>query len=221
MFLAISGRKSSPFWEAFGAPFRHFFFSGLRDTKKGVREGHSKLDSFFGRFWALPGGPQEGSRLDGSSIFTFAAGPKKDSKMGANMERFGLPNPNYTHFGPPFVRNWCQKSCIEKRLQNLGGRGAARSSSNGALVPLKDNPEQPQPSRSGSRLSIDERDCCLEPRHTNSARGTVADTSNWLRPPPPRFSAPNPPFGHQNGTSNHTAHVAPKNHSKITYCVKK
>ena len=43
------------------------------------------------------------------------------------------------------------------------------------LVPLKDNPEHPQPSRSGSRLSIDERDCCLEPRHTNSARGTVAD----------------------------------------------
>ncbi len=42
------------------------------------------------------------------------------------MEPFGLPNLNYTHFGPPFVRNWCPKSCIEKRLQNkvtprLGG----------------------------------------------------------------------------------------------------
>ncbi len=39
----------------------------------------------------LPGGPQEGSRLDGSSFFTFAAEPKKDSKMGAKMEHFGSP----------------------------------------------------------------------------------------------------------------------------------
>ena len=104
----------------------------------------------------LPGGPQEGSRLDGSSIFTFAAGPKKGSNMGAKMEPFGLPNPNYTHFGAPFMRNWCPKSCIEKRLQNLGGRGAAMSMGNGVLVPLKDNPEHPEPSRSGSRLNIDD-----------------------------------------------------------------
>ncbi len=31
---------------------------------------------------------------DNSSILTFTAGPKKGSKMGANMEPFGLPNPN-------------------------------------------------------------------------------------------------------------------------------
>ncbi len=42
--------------------------------------------------------------------------PKKGSKMGAKMQRFALPNPNYTHFGAPFVRKWCPKSCIEKRL---------------------------------------------------------------------------------------------------------
>ncbi len=41
--------------------------------------------------------------------------PKKGSKMGANMEPFGLPNPNYTHFGPPFLRNWCQKKLIFSR----------------------------------------------------------------------------------------------------------
>ncbi len=33
------------------------------------------------------------------------------------MEPFRLPNLNYTRFGAPFVRNCCQKSGIEKRLQ--------------------------------------------------------------------------------------------------------
>ena len=96
------------------------FFSGLRDTKKEGLGARSKLDTLFGGFWGLAGGPQEGSLLHDSSISTFAAGPKKGSKMGAKMERFGFPNPSYTNFGPPIVRKWCQKSCIEKRLQNLG-----------------------------------------------------------------------------------------------------
>ena len=87
------------------------FFSGPRDTKKGGPGGPSKIVPFFGRFWGLPGGPQEGSRLHGSSIFTFAARPKKGSKMGAKMKRFGLPNLSYTHFGPPFVRQRCQQNC--------------------------------------------------------------------------------------------------------------
>ena len=86
-------RKRSPFGGAFGTLFGTFFrVSGT--LKKEGPGGPSKLDPFFGRFWSLPGGPQEGSRLHGSSIFTFAAGPKKRSKMGAKMERFGLPNPN-------------------------------------------------------------------------------------------------------------------------------
>ena len=95
-------------------------FSGLRDTKKEGLGARSKLDTLFGGFWGLAGGPQEGSLLHDSSIFTFAAGPKKGSKMGAKMERVGFPNPSYTNFGPPIVRKWCQKNCIEKRLQNLG-----------------------------------------------------------------------------------------------------
>ena len=140
----ISGRNASPFWRAFGAPFRHFFWS-LRDTKKGGLGGPSKLDPFFCRFWGLPGGPQEGSRLDGSSIFTFAAGPKKSSKMGAKMEPSGVPNPHYTHFGAPFGRNRGLKSCIEKRVQNLGGWGAAGSGTNWALDPLKDNARHREP----------------------------------------------------------------------------
>ncbi len=94
--------------------FGTFFVSGLQDSKKGGLGGASKLDPFFCRLWGLPRGPQEGSRPHGSSIFTFAAGPKKGSKMGAKMEPLGLPNPNYTHFGAPLVRNWCPKSCIEK-----------------------------------------------------------------------------------------------------------
>ncbi len=68
----------------------------------------------------LPGGPQEGSLSGDSSILTFAAGPQKGSNTEAKIERFGLPNPSYTHFGSPFVRNRCPKSCIEKRLQHLG-----------------------------------------------------------------------------------------------------
>ena len=115
MFTDFWHEKLVPLGRLFGHLFVLFLFSGLRDTKKGGPGGPSKLDPFFGRFWSLPGGPQEGSRLHGSSIFTFAAGPKKGSKMGAKMERFGLPNPNYTHFGAPFVRNWCPKSCIAKR----------------------------------------------------------------------------------------------------------
>ncbi len=52
----------------------------------------------------LPGGPQEGSRLDGSSIFTFAAEPKKGSKMRAKMERFGSQGRHYTPFRSPMSR---------------------------------------------------------------------------------------------------------------------
>ncbi len=65
---------------------------------------------FFVTFWrtekvsqndsqkGLPGGPQEGSRLDGSSIFTFAAEPKKGSKMEAKMELLGSQCHHYTPF---------------------------------------------------------------------------------------------------------------------------
>ncbi len=80
-----------PFGELFGHLFGIFLCRASGTVKKGVWEGHSKLDSFFGRFWALPGGPQEGSRPDGSAIFTFASGHKKGSKMGAKMECFELP----------------------------------------------------------------------------------------------------------------------------------
>ncbi len=103
-----------PFGGLLGHLFGTFFFSSLLDTKKGGPGGPSKLDPFFSGFWGLPGWPQEGSRLDGSSIFTFAARPKKGSKMGAKMEPFGLPNQNYTHFGAPLGRNRGRKSCIEK-----------------------------------------------------------------------------------------------------------
>ena len=79
--------------------------TGLLEHILGVNGLSGSWTLRFGRFWDLPRGPQEGSRLHGSSIFTFAAGAEKGSKMGAKMECFGLPNPNYTHFGAPFVRN--------------------------------------------------------------------------------------------------------------------
>ena len=104
-----------PFGGLLGHLFGTFFCWSLRDTKKGGLGGPSKLDPFLCRFWGLPGGPQEGCRLDGSSIFTFAAGPKKGSKMGAKMECSGFPNPNYTHCGASWARNRCQKKCIAKK----------------------------------------------------------------------------------------------------------
>ena len=122
-----------------------FFFQGLRDAKKGGPGARSKINLFFGGFRGLPGGPQEGSRLDGSSMFTFTAGAKKGSKMRAKMELFGLPNPHYTHFGAPFGRNLGPKSCIKKSVQNLGGWGAATSVSNWALDPFKDIARHPAP----------------------------------------------------------------------------
>ena len=103
----------APFGEFFGHLF--VFVLGLRDAKKGGPGARSKIYLFFlSGFRALPGGPQEGSRLDGSSIFTFTAGAKKGSKMRAKMELLGLPNPNYTHFGPPFGRNGCPKRGVKK-----------------------------------------------------------------------------------------------------------
>ncbi len=106
-------QKKAPLLESFLGTFS-FFCLGLRDAKKGGPGARSKIDLFFGRCWGLPGGPQEGSRLDGSSIFTFTAGAKKGSKMRAKMELFGLPNPHYTHFGAPFGRNGCPKRCVKK-----------------------------------------------------------------------------------------------------------
>ena len=69
-FYRFLDEKIVPFGGLLGHLFGTVFCSSLRDTKKGGLGGPSKLDPFFGRFWGLPGGPQEGSRLDGSSIFT-------------------------------------------------------------------------------------------------------------------------------------------------------
>ena len=57
------------FWGTFLALFS-FRLSGT--LKKGGPGGPSKLGPSFCRFWGLRGGPQEGSCLHGSSIFTFA-----------------------------------------------------------------------------------------------------------------------------------------------------
>ena len=61
----------------------------------------SKADLLFARFWGAPGRRQEGSCLDGSSIFTCAAGPQTGSKMEAKIELLGHPSRYYTHLGLP------------------------------------------------------------------------------------------------------------------------
>ena len=89
-FHRFPARKSSPFWGAFGTPFRRMlFFRASGTLKKGGPGGPSKLDPFFCRFWDLPGGPQEGSRLHGSSIFTLQPDPKRAPKWEPKWSLLG------------------------------------------------------------------------------------------------------------------------------------
>ena len=75
-----------------------FFFWSLRDTKKGGPGRPSRIGPFFGRCWGLPGGPQEGSRLDGSSPTTPVRtppkirSPKKHEIQGGTLAIFFLKN---------------------------------------------------------------------------------------------------------------------------------
>ena len=87
-FGTFPRRKAPPLLEHFFV-FCVFVSLLLCSTEK-VSQKDSQKD--------LPGGPQEGSRLGGSSFFTFAAEPKKDSKMGAKMERLGSQSLHYTTF---------------------------------------------------------------------------------------------------------------------------
>ncbi len=75
----------TPKWAQHGP----FFFWSLRDNKKGGPGRPSKIGSFFGRCWGLPGGPQEGARPHGSSMFTFAAGPKRAPKWEPKWSLWG------------------------------------------------------------------------------------------------------------------------------------
>jgi len=100
------------FWGTFSALFS---FRPSRIVKKEAPGGPSKPDLFFYRFWGLTGGRQEGSRVSESAIFAFSVGPQFCSKMGAKMERFGLPNPNYTNFWAPWAGIWRPKRSIGNR----------------------------------------------------------------------------------------------------------
>ena len=155
-------RKTSPFttkkeslWGGFWGICSALFFVWASGTlKKGCPGGHSKLEPFWGKFWDLPGGPQEGSHLHGSSIFNFAAGAEKGSKMGAKMERFGLPNPNYTPFGTPFGRNRCHFGGHKWRSTfgipcRIPCRGGGRMCNSGAAVPSRTLPRTSRGQKKG------------------------------------------------------------------------
>ena len=90
-------------------------------TKKGGPAGPSKLDPFFGRFWSLPGGPQEGSRLDGSSIFTFAAGPKKAPKWEPKWSLLGSQIPTILTLGHHWAEIGGQKAASKNECRFWGG----------------------------------------------------------------------------------------------------
>ena len=84
-FATIFDRFGSPLGDPGGALWGSFWCmfleTDLRDTEKGGPGARFKLDTLFGGFGGLPAGPQEGSLLHDSSIFTFAAGAKKGSKI--------------------------------------------------------------------------------------------------------------------------------------------
>ncbi len=157
-------RKTSPFTTKKESLLGGFwgFFSALcfvrasESLKKGAPGGHSKLQPFFSKFWGLPGGPQEGSRLHGSSIFTFVVGPEKGSKMGAKMERFGLPNPNYTLLGAAFGRNLYHQMEVHfwdplpdpMSRGGVAGRGG-RTCNWGAAVPSRTLPRTSRGQKEG------------------------------------------------------------------------
>ncbi len=94
IFRTFRWRKASPLFNTLSicwCLFVTFCCSSEQVSQKDSQKG-------------LPGGPQEGSRLDVSSFFTFAAEPKKDSKMGAKMERFGSPKSPLYYFLEDFLR---------------------------------------------------------------------------------------------------------------------
>ena len=64
------------------------FVRASRTHKKVSRRAFGN-STVFSRFWDLPGGPQEGSRLHGSSTFTFTAGPKKAPKWEPKWSALG------------------------------------------------------------------------------------------------------------------------------------
>ncbi len=93
-----------PFESYFGDLLVHFFETGLCFCffryVFGVLTKWAKMIPKKG----LPGGPQEGTRLDGSSIFTVVTQPKKGSKKLSKMERFGSQSLHYTPFWSPMYR---------------------------------------------------------------------------------------------------------------------
>ena len=126
-------------WEVIGTQFRrpwaqrvskpilsHAFWGRLRAMLETCRSFFFETGLLFVFCWllfwrtqkvsqnysqkGLLGEPQEGSRLGGSSIFTFAAEPKKGSKMGAKMERLGSQARHYTPFVRPCRENRPSKS---------------------------------------------------------------------------------------------------------------
>ena len=65
----------------------HFLFWVFGTLKRCL--GGAKLDSLFVDFVVSPAGPQDGSRLRGSSILTVAAGLAKGGKKLSKMSLFG------------------------------------------------------------------------------------------------------------------------------------
>ena len=120
-FRRFSHEPVTPWAALFDTFSERFFFSSFRDTKKGGPGGPPKLDPFFGPFGGLPGGPQEGSLCSDSSILTFAAGPKKGSKMEPKWSHLGSPRGHYTHFWGNF---FAQKAPCWVKFETLFGSGS-------------------------------------------------------------------------------------------------
>ncbi len=66
---------------------------------------------FFVDFGVCPEGLRRVPVDMGAQVLLFQPDKAKNkNKMGAKMERFGFPNPNYSNFGTPILEAWgCQK----------------------------------------------------------------------------------------------------------------
>ena len=119
-----------------------FFVRAFGTLKKEVQEGLQNETRFLVDFGVCPEGLRRVPVYTGAQ-FSLCSRTQKGLQNGSQNGAFWAPKSELYSLWAPFVRNWCPKSCIEKRLQNLGGRGAAASIRHGVLVPLKDNPEHP------------------------------------------------------------------------------
>ncbi len=107
-------------------PFSRCCFVGTNFSQMGLQSEYSldlgaQTRHVFGSILGSARRASGGFPCTRELNFHFCSRTQKGLESGSQNGTFWAPKSDYTHFGAPFVRNWCQKSCIEKRLPNLEG----------------------------------------------------------------------------------------------------